>query len=356
MDVVVLGFVGAMMGCRPPEEPPSPEVEPPVEETSATGHTADTSPETVEQWKQPAEDFVLWCEYELGRIPGFDCMDDGIQPPITVNGVPIESYDPENQVCDHPEWLGAVCRPYTRIGRIDGEELDGAAKPEVTWMFTCRSTNDDVPPNEDGGLFYDVAMIGHNAETGATCFFQSFPDREVRSRTFPSPYSGGPIPKEGVEEPWLPLERTARISCHRCHSNDPWIHSPWIDQLRDPDDPEKPLVPEVTDLDAPYWVVGNEFAEWKLSHIKPEGNACVTCHRMGVGTAQTLINFTSGDREVPTPPGQPFVSGMPPEHGLTTEEWAAAYDDDIQQLRDCARKPMTPGCNIQDVPGDPRLQ
>ena len=32
----------------------------------------------------------------------------------------------------------------------------------------------------------------------------------------------------------------AADNCQGCHQADPWLHSPWIDQLRHPDDPSQP--------------------------------------------------------------------------------------------------------------------
>jgi len=68
---------------------------------------------------------------------------------------------------------------------------------------------------------------------------------------------------------------------------DPFLHSPWIDQVLDPENPRQTFVPLIADSDSSYYVIGKEFptppgrkpgsAQATIpKHL--EGNRCVRCH------------------------------------------------------------------------------
>ncbi|MEZ4318407.1 MAG: hypothetical protein R3F61_12925 [Myxococcota bacterium] len=292
------------------------------------------------------------CQQALGPIPGFDCIAETVPMPITLDGAPA-TFDPGE--CDKPSLLEGSCNRWTRVGRKTGTWMNGDPRPEVTFIFTCRSY-DYEEPHADGGLYHDVAMIGHNAETGATCFFQSFP--EARQRYFPSPLTAGGTPDYGTRDARMVWDRpgdTASIACHRCHGSDPWIHSPWIDQLEDPANPGQPFVPPTGSNNTPYHVVGTEFARWRLTQIAPEGNACLACHRMHPGPdAESFIQYSvGGDIGMPltgTSTTWPASHWMPPEDGSTPEDFAALWQPHVDQLLECTRTPNAAVCNRQPVP------
>ncbi|MCB9678977.1 MAG: hypothetical protein H6737_28000 [Alphaproteobacteria bacterium] len=295
------------------------------------------------------------CQQALGPIPGFDCLADTVPMPVTVHGEATHA-SPSPEDCDRPSLLEGSCNPWTRVGRKTGTWMNGDARPEVTFIFTCRSY-DYEEPHEDGGLYHDVAMIGHNAETGATCFFQSFPGS--RQRSFPSPLTAGDAPDYGTvdaRQVWDRPQETAGIACHRCHGADPWVHSPWIDQLRDPADPTQPFVPATGfGNQTPYHVVGTAFSGWRLFQVAPEGNACLACHRMHPGfDAERFVEYsTGGDIGMPLTTDTTSWPGshwMPPEAGGALDDWESEWRPHVDALLECVRTPQLEHCNLQQVP------
>ena len=299
------------------------------------------------------------CAVALGRVPGFSCQTDGIDVPITVGGVePAEADYRDDMRCDKPAMLTGSCLPWSKVGWLPGETWGGAPNPDVNWVFTCR--RDSLSPGRDGGVFNDIAMIGHRTSTGETCFFQSFPYSTVERA--PSPLERAdetPSEHPTADEFWLDPADTARISCGpRCHDNDPWIHSPYIDQVHRADGSGALLVPSLTDLDQPYTVVGTAFSGWELpfQQIRPDGNGCVACHRIGTGgTCSTFARYAGGGDAGFLPLSDhartfPNSHWMPPTGATSEAEWAAEWEDDIDQLLSCCSNPFAAGCNLSGIP------
>lgn len=153
------------------------------------------------------------CALYLGPIPEVSCSGAEIMP-ITVDG---EEVDATPQSCDRPSALTGTFETGERIAaRYEGTHHGGSPRPEVVFVNFCR----------DGGM----GVIGHNEKTGATCFFHINLEHDNAGR-FP-----------GSDDPdydayWEPPEVVAQDSCQSCHQADPWLHSPWIDQLRKPEEP-----------------------------------------------------------------------------------------------------------------------
>ena len=231
------------------------------------------------------------CAQYLGPIPAVSCMDAEIMP-ITVDGVEVT----ETPLwCDRPSALTGTCETGERISaRYEGTHHDGSLRPEVVFVNFCR----------DGGQ----GLIGHNSETGATCFFHM-------SQRYPNTvrHSGSNDPD--YDDYWQTAEVVAADNCQGCHQADPWLHSPWIDQLRDPSDPSQPLVPVIEGADAPYIVVGEDFAQ--PFHEGAPDNSCTSCHR-----AQCDNGFAE-------PLGQLVMPGPFAESSFHPE-----VSDDLQAVRD----------------------
>ncbi len=234
------------------------------------------------------------CAQFLGPIPAVNCMDAEIMP-ITVDGVEV---DDTPRTCDRPSALTGTCETNQRISaRYIGTHHDGSPRPEVVFINFCR----------DGGQ----GLIGHNSQTGATCFFhmnQHYPN------TVQHPGSNVP----NYDDYWQTAEEVAADNCQGCHQADPWIHSPWIDQLRDPDDPSRSLVPVIDDPDAPYIVVGDGFKQ-PYQTGAPQ-NSCTSCHR-----AQCDRNFA-------VPLGELVMPGP-----FADSTFHATVSADLQELRDWCR-------------------
>lgn len=209
------------------------------------------------------------CEKHLGPFPKFR-YEDAIEIPITRNGkrviVTAENIGKNLKSCDKPAAFGAPCQLGNRVGRHQGTRADGSPNPDVVFVTFFR----------DGGL----GVIGHDMKTGATCFLSVQDDFDPRQ--------GLPTPNDpGYDRAWQPPRVVAEDGCVKCHMADPFLHSPWIDQVRDPKNPEQPLVPLIGDVDSPYFVIGAEFPAppgrkpGAIHATIPkhlEGNKCVQCH------------------------------------------------------------------------------
>ncbi|MCZ6755690.1 MAG: hypothetical protein O7E49_10295, partial [Gemmatimonadetes bacterium] len=63
---------------------------------------------------------------------------------------------------------------------------------------------------------------------------------------------------------WQTPDIVAANQCQGCHQADPFIHSPWADQLKHPENPAETLVPVLagpTNPRSPYFIVGEEFSQ-----------------------------------------------------------------------------------------------
>lgn len=334
-----VGLVVWAIGCA--RGGPSKTVEAPV--------PIDSGGELVAEDLPPVVAYAVECAEELGPPPGWDILAESWPVPITRDGIAVDAEGfADDPTCDRPALLNGECTPYSRIGRKAGTTADGLPDPDVTWMVTFR--RDDPAGDPALGVYKDVAMIGHRASTGATCFFQSFPYELVAELE-------SPLDPDGTM--WESPEVVDRIHCVRCHAADPWIHTPWIDQLHDLDDPGRPLVPSGADRAAPYRVVGSAFAQWNtdLQHVSPEGNGCVSCHRMGLNEAcERIVPYATGRvASLPmsaTGAAFPGSHWMPPGGSADVASWEAAWQADVSELLDCCRAPQQSHCGLAPVPAD----
>ncbi len=209
------------------------------------------------------------CEKHLGPFPKFR-YEDALEIPITQNGkrviVTAENIGKNLRSGDKPAAFGAPYQLGNRVGRYQGLKANGSPNPDVVFVTFFR----------DGGL----GVIGHNMKTGATCFLSVNDEFDLKQ--------GLPTPGEPkYNEAWQPPSVVGQDGCVKCHMADPFLHSPWIDQVRDPMNPEKPLVPLIANVDSPYFVIGKEFPTppgrkpGAIHATIPkhlEGNKCVQCH------------------------------------------------------------------------------
>lgn len=296
-------------------------------------------------------EYARACAEEIGPIPPFSCNagvtavpgDDlgtllkslavRVPPsqilPISIDGryvgegpgeIPASEIEDDTR-CDRPKVLGGGeghCQPYSRIGRLPSVGPDGADDDDVRWTYICRRYNlqhngTTVTPTDD--LFEDVAIIGSRASSGATCFFQMLGLRSAAR--VPSPMETPEETPDGhltAEEFWLPAKAAnpgqsdvANIPCYECHNRDPWIHTPYVDQvcLRDAATGEckqdaagpVPIVPRGADRRnfsglAPYSFVAAAELGWPTQwetidvDMDEDGNLdpaekCTQCHRVG---------------------------------------------------------------------------
>ena len=266
------------------------------------------------------------CAESLGPIPGFDCR-DGVRIPITIDGEAPDSIEP--WMCDNPAMLDSSCNTEARVGRIPGD------RPEVSFVFLCRATSNlgygySYFGNDDSYAFSLIAMIGHNAETGDTCFFETMSSNPV----VPSPMTAGSEPDLGdqpAETVWQTPSSVASGGCNTCHSIDPYVHSPWIDSARMPGTDE-PVVPFVAG--GPYHVLGDDFRSWRVEVFDMPNHPCAACHAIGSETCEYLeysVGQTTGGNL--TDDGR--TRWMPPPPAEATSDIA------IDQLRRCCDRDRT---------------
>ena len=237
------------------------------------------------------------CAAELGPVPAFD-LAAAIEIPVEQNGVLVESGDVQD--CDLPAAFQAPCERGL-LGRLQGTRPDGSEDPDVVWTYIVRS----------GG----VAAIGYHAVSGATCFLEidTLPDNPT---VLEAPATVSP---EAYNAQWTsPREMFEESRCQDCHMADPFLHSPYIDQVRDPANPDAPLIPVVAGASnprPPYRVIGARDEPYTTE--LPD-NSCTSCHRPQCTTLFDGLNGSYALDELAMP--APF-------HDLSTWDDAAATAD-----------------------------
>ena len=295
-----------------------------------------------------ATEYAAMCEPELGRVPQIAC-DDGVLIPITIGGVEVFE-DPGPHACDHPDGLRGGCAPGSRLGHVEGSDAGGNSLPQVSWVYFCRSLG---PENLERNGWGSVQLIGYNRESGATCFFEAADGRKSLPEDHPAnseiqdqrpwvSFEGhrmvGQLP--GPDDPDFndafmpppPADMNGDgepdvVQCVQCHQSGPFIHDPYMDSARDPDDPSRPVMPEITGRDVPYYVIGG--TDWDMRTIHIEGNRCLGCHSAPMEIAQI---FEAAQLEV--------NSFMPPHS-------PGSMAEDYRELVECWENgpENTPGCD-----------
>ncbi len=169
--------------------------------------------------------------------------------------------------------------PYTVVGRMPG------TNPEVQWVFLVRKYYVKKPTDLDFDKSGDMAIIGHHPRTGASVFFQFYdPYKPKSGKTVVSPFTNIDGKNQGMYF-WSPLVTQANVfKCERCHSADPFLHSPWINQVRVGGPETEPMVP--SDPLGPYFFIdaeeGELFSSWNyaLEHLDDHQSQCTQCHRV----------------------------------------------------------------------------
>ncbi len=261
----------------------------------------DGGPDAGEKSDGSAEmrEYVAACTAEMGPVPGLDCFGQARVVPVTVttaNGVhAVTDVDYSNgmQSCDKPIMLQNQCAPYSRFATFTTMAVKG--REPTRWAYFCRRY---TARPEGSRIFDDVNMIGHNPNTGATCFFNSKLNGTTGvevSAVDASPANPAPastIPNPGAPDAlkfWYPpyikgggvaVETVENIRCTRCHDNDAFLNSPYVAQAG--------TLPygKYSDPDSPYYAVIfdkiSEFEEWRPRHITSDAaGACTSCHRIG---------------------------------------------------------------------------
>jgi len=276
-----------------------------------------------------AFEYAKMVEPILGVPPKIN-LSEGVELPLYIDGVQARGnlgFD-----CDNPSRIGKGCISGSVLQRYEGKAADGAPLPDVVWVSFGRNASfaykDSVHVNGS------VQMIGYHRETGATAFFESSDKIDPWATIDPeSNRLHGAMPWIDDPEEFNRAFRTpGSIQCVECHQNDPFIHNSFIDAAKMPGTNET-VVPKIAnksrnmDFDLPYYVIGGE--NWDMRTIHIEGNKCLDCHRVGMGTAKLFMRY-DWDPNKHMPPGDP-----------------GSLSEDFQELLDCweNRPENTPGCD-----------
>lgn len=213
---------------------------------AACTHEPEPSPwvESTHHQPAPVDDrgqlgaYVAQCEAVLGEVPEIRCDGADPAPGTTVHEIPVfvdgrllgfdgEPSPEERALLEERERLGDYTCDFPSLGGdfpcAVGSTLVHAHDPEsphVQWVALCRGVPEDALGYD---RFTDVGLIGHNTQTGETCFFFARDEGEPLDEL--PPLVGDP----GVElDPWQPPGEMPG-SCISCHpNNDPWILTPWL--------------------------------------------------------------------------------------------------------------------------------
>lgn len=292
------------------------------------------------------------CAVDIGTIPGYNCMTQGAVIPITKNSV-AQSVPVADNSCDKPVKLGMAnegqCVPYTRL-----VDLSPANNPDVTVMAICRKYH-GMPANSS--KFNDLAMIAHNRKTGTTCFFQSPVDEPtpLEGTTVPSPMANSAEANKYWLEPSgapgnVSYTAPAGIYCTSCHDSDPFILSPWIQQVAKLNkwDPTGKYLVDKTGPFSPIasrpWVTAGLSAPQPFTQF----SKCTACHRIG-GSSMHVVAGGPGGLHAQN--GFPDFHGfMPPGNADSAMWWPYLYNEAVFELDSCVNPSNgTPaaGCNTK---------
>jgi hypothetical protein len=285
------------------------------------------------------------CEFEMGTIPAFNCLDGG-ELKITVAGVEQATAVAK---CDRPIQLplgkdsDGQCVPGSRLIRLPRNP----DHPKVLTLAICRKYKDALAAQE----FSDIAMVSHNPETGNTCFFQSEVGSKVYDgRTIPSPTdeaNAGDVWGDRAADttPTRGFFGPAGVRCNACHAAEPFLWSPYVGQVVSIDT-------ALTDWDTegPYQSNFAGMFGTMSKFLTPESNACRTCHRLGDGTSCRVHSpeFTKFDHKN----GSEQKIWMPPDFSGTQAEFDRDYRPALDQLARCCKDPTLAECEAQDATTD----
>ena len=320
--VMALGvlLVFGESGCKDSDSPSTPQ-----ENEASDGSSSDTESTlplagscvpggTPQSLPKTAREYVEMCEPELGVPPQMNCS-AGTTIPIYLDGVQVWDLLP-NFGCENPGLQAGGCVPGSTLHRVTGQTREGVALPQVNWIHFCRS--EDMWKGDPTGwdtIFTGAQMIGYNSATGATCFFElNYGVQEQWVTRDENNRASGVLPN--YDEPEFDEAFIPGQECNTCHQNDAFIHNPWVSAAKMPDNPTESVLP-VLPKNSPYYIVGGSNYDMRTIHI--EGNACLTCHRIGMGTDE-LFRSLGVDANQWMPPHAP--GSLSEDYAELLECWA----------------------------------
>jgi hypothetical protein len=329
-------------------------------------------------------DYGKECKAELGPLPlTWDCVKQGTEIPIDTD----EKVD--RAPCATPPWLKlgneGHCVKGARLLKLD----TGKANTEVRVICRRYTRRKDFKDNKG---FEDIAVIGHNSDTGKTCFFQarSAENDVLDGSNVPSPMAdpGSLDPKEAkagkdAKTFWLaPAQLNQKaLRCSLCHDNDAWMRTPYIDQITDKvkdEDEDKDKAKRENEvpskkadswkddaIDEPnkYSLVQQQFlidhawpqplsiltAKVRDGHDKVKPQICTQCHR--IANQETKNRWLDWATAFPTniidEKGDltwDHYRWMPQEGAEDDSDWQKSYNNHVKAMICCLKNPEFSGC------------
>lgn len=264
--------------------------------------------------------------------------------------------DSPSPTCLNPARLPDVpsdvaCMPGSRLGQMN--------KGDLFFKWICRRKK-DAPNLRDpiaNSAFDDFGLIGYNAKNGLTCYWDDI-DGKSDGENLPNLdlTTGDP---QLVNRFLDGMTHTEGSSCKSCHDNDPFMYSPYLENV---------------------WSTSSAYTNGKYLQVKsdsspvhatayfldsPEVQECTSCHRIAYGgsTCKKWVADLAGSRTQDRP-FQKLTDGakinafqeiqwMPPRDSMpgSLKEWHEQYDAEISTIEKCcAESPLTngrshiPGC------------
>ena len=259
----------------------------------------------------PLRAYLSECEKHLGPAPQFECSSAQIIPvqktEVNSSGEKIVtrySYEDlsaaakidKEITCDRPSMTSndpqmKGCVPNSKIIAIETEhKVDKPGQTEklqgVVWFAYCGNLVGRVA---DTAVHDQLAVIGYNKATGATCFIDPVTTKDsqgkftVTHKNYPAPRSNLPE----VEKYWKLPDHGGSEDCTTCHSGNAFLRIPSISQLSE----NKTIFPRLK-KDSPYFIVGaadfrkrfldkNIKDAWDPKFLSVSENFCTTCHAIG---------------------------------------------------------------------------
>lgn len=272
------------------------------------------------------------CAAELGALPDFSCGENDldetkdrrtpelIDRPYTrsieqfvghVGTSAEQNYEvlKEQGLCDNPAQLGGGvhCFPNSRVGALPSFDRNGKLIPHVKTGFICRRY--EAKPKAPFIGYSDIALVQTNIKTGRTCFYQ-FLSKTTEEKN-PSPFKWESLEAlksddtSKVAQGVLELENGSRFffsggtGCTRCHDSDPLLHTRHVESvIVGGKEVGRPILPKINWglksnyelINFPGRPVSKHIIVKKDSEVNDGRDACMSCHKMGVGTAAHLLS------------------------------------------------------------------
>lgn len=310
-------------GCTVPE-PPAPD-EDERSDRAAVGGVINDRHELVPPDFQPGASLALSTTETLSQYSARCDAATGVTVPdfVCEDGTLVPTTNFANGSCDRPNRLNMACDPDSRFQVLTNT-------PDAYVVAHCRKVGRSL------GHYGDIAVIQHNKNNGATCFYQALPNLP------PDELDGNVVaPSRGQGAwRWLSPSQTAVIRCVRCHDNGPIIRSPYLTQLTGLN--KLPGAGDNTfNRDQPYYFVGADFGSWQAYKVEVAGSPCNVCHRMATNNQFGNVDGAALDLGLRATAGSEPSKNM---HDMTSPIWMMpgqiVFDPGVasaaQNIHDCA--------------------